>query len=196
MKTVPLVKYFFFLISLGIFHCLFLETLSGQETGGAVWAGGDVNSGIELYEERIPSSPEAVAAFNLTAELLGQYAAILQSGDPSAYAEFRHYKLDPAIRKVSKLAEQLKDPELLYSAVALASCDEQGEKKGEFWSPALARAIRVFSEKDTKAAMGRLSGEGRERVRKSLLAYLSPSDELRKQLVPPKIDESLEFLDQ
>jgi hypothetical protein len=197
MKNVAFTNLAMAVLVLGCLTPHFINTASGQQDNATVW-GYDPNevSGEELFEEKPTRSPEAEDALNLTADLIAQYAKLLQSGNRDAYMDFRHYKLDPAIRNVSALALQTRDTELLYSAIALASCDDQGENKGEFWSPALAKAIRAFPKKDTEEAMSRLGRDGRERVRKSILAYLPANDDLRPQFAKPKEEEDLDFLGQ
>jgi hypothetical protein len=167
-----------------------------QDGGGSLWVA-DEDGGLGYQEEtKVTLTDEEAEAIELTAGLINQYALLTTNGDREAYSDFRNYKLDAAIRKLSRMATKGQNPEILYSAIALASCDEDGERLGGFWSPLLAKAIKNFDKKDVDNAMNRLSPTGQERVRRAIYKYLPPGDTLFEELAAPRGDDTLDSLEQ
>lgn len=134
----------------------------------------------EIFE---PSDPEVQDALDTTARLLDRYAQISASNGEYDYADFRENQLEPAIRRMSDAAKKSKNKEVLYSAIALASCDLNAEKRGSFWSAKVTEAMRVFSPSDVLDVFSRLPPESLERVKVRVLKGLDSSDPLREVLV-------------
>jgi len=146
--------------------------------GTEAWQVSDAGAGLADSGEFEPVDPSVQDALDGTADLLDQYSKISTSDIEYAYEDFRFNRLGPAIRKVSEIAKSSKNKEVLYCAVALASCDLSDKEDGFFWGFLLTDALRNFSANDISDAFLRLPAEGRERVKTKILKEIGTEDPL------------------
>lgn len=131
--------------------------------------------GEEYYQ---PVDPEVQIALDATADILDAYTKITRENQEYAYEDFRSNKLEPAIRKLSEIAKATKNKEVMYSAIALASCDFYADARGSFWSAKVLDSLSLFTPNDIQDIFSRLPGDGRTRVRGRILRDLDPSHPL------------------
>lgn len=160
-----------------VIFCL-LSSGSDSRAGGEAWQNSEVGAELANSDEFEAVDPSVQDALDGTAELLDQYSKISTSNIEYAYEDFRFNRLGPAIRKVSEIAKSSKDKEVMYCAVALASCDLNSKEEGFFWGALLAEALRNFSASDIDDIFSRIPPEGRARVKDKVLKEIDSEDPL------------------
>lgn len=140
--------------------------------------------GVLLNQEDLhqTADPAVQDALDTTAELLVSFGRIITEGQEFAYDDFRSNQLEPAIRRMSGVAKASGNKEVMYSAIALASCDFDSASRGAFWSAKVSDALRAFSHNDIQDIFSRLPDDGMTRVRDRILKDMDPSDPLVKSL--------------
>lgn len=159
------------------------ETSFGQfydAAGGGGGAEAPLSEGSADSSLYAPRSPDVQVGLELAADLLEEYAMLMESGDRDDYADFRTNRLEPGIRKTSVLAAQTREPEVLYCALALASCDERADERGAVWGGDLKKAVAAFSSQDIDGAFSRIPMEKRASVKRQILRDLSEDSPMRE----------------
>lgn len=157
--------------------------------GGAVWGGDPSLEGAGFGETEV-NDPRIQKALDVTADLLVKYSQTNRDSERELW-NFRT-ELVPAILEVAKLAGETGNAELLYSSLALASCDYKWDTNGSYWGGVVGQNMLKFKKKDVEDAMVRLPPDGRDRVRQAIFKYTNPDEELFETLRNLKDPENLD----
>lgn len=155
------------------------ELASANDLEAKQLEGGGLLRQEVLYQ---PVDPAVQDALDTTADLLDSFGKIVAENQEFAYDDFRTNQLEPAIRRMSEVAKASGNKEVMYSAIALASCDFDSASRGAFWSAKVSDALRTFSPNDIQDIFSRLPEDGRTRVRDRILEDMDPSDSLTESL--------------
>lgn len=140
---------------------------------------GEILNQEDLYQ---PVDPAVQDALDTTADLLVSFGRIIAENQEFAYDDFRSNRLEPAIRRMSEVAKASGNKEVMYSAIALASCDFDSASRGAFWSAKVSDALRAFSHNDIQDIFSRLPDDGMTRVRDRILKDMELADPLAESL--------------
>jgi len=153
--------------SILLFFFMFGGLAVGQEemVEGAIFHGNPDFYGGNGDDLMITVDPVVQDALDGTASILNQYVEISSDAEETNYRWWRETTLAPAIDNLTEIARKTKNKEVLYSAIALASCDRYAEDRGGVWSVKLGRAMEEFSGADIQDVFSRLSPEGQRVVR-------------------------------
>jgi len=175
----------------GVILISFGLLLSGTGAARSEEDAGTYDENGVFYQES--TDPQIVATKEEVGKIFGEIAS-LQSASRDKISEHRDYRLAPAIRAISKKAQETKSLELVKSAVALASC-ESNPSKSHDWVYEFCGALNSFTEEDFKGAVESLPVANRKALWNTL-SKKAPSSFQWRTALEKIVSEDSAYLDE